>query len=224
MSAPVVAIEVAVGALAGFLLGSARRGLESRRMRVALDRTRWTAEHDSLTALPNRVLAERLYLFERAAGRMCVVVLLDLDGFKAVNDTWGHAIGDAHLSAVAGRLVEACEPIGAMACRLAGDEFLLLLPDGDRRTVDHLVRVILARLSRPVAFRDGGLVVSAGTPSASAGIALPVAGDTWADQLRCADIALYRAKAHRGRHVFYSPGMAFEGVRLRELKPVTVRS
>lgn len=224
MSALITTIELAVAALGGFLFSSVHSGLESRRMRVALDRIRWVAEHDSLTALPNRILAERHYQLEEAAGRRCVVVLLDLDEFKSVNDTWGHEIGDAHLSTVAERLAEACEPIGAMASRLAGDEFLLLLPDSDRGTVDNLVRAILAHLSRQVTLAVGGFIATAGTPSASAGIALPAVGSTWADQLRCADIALYRAKAHRGQHVFYAPGMAFEGVRLRELKSVTVRS
>ncbi|MEY9864192.1 diguanylate cyclase (GGDEF)-like protein [Catenulispora sp. GAS73] len=210
---------IAVAVFAGFVLGLALSCLRLHRMGAELDGARWLAEHDPLTRLPNRTLAQCIYQQEMAARGQCGVVLLDLDEFKAVNDTWGHEAGDVQLSTVAQRLNEACKPIGATAARLAGDEFLLLLPACDRVTIDLWMSRTLAQLSAPTVLRsDQRDAIS--RPRASAGIALPEPDSTWSDQLRRADIALYQAKASLGAYVFYAPEMrpsASNGGRLREL-------
>jgi diguanylate cyclase (GGDEF)-like protein len=210
---------IAIATFTGFILGLTVSCLQLHRMGADLSRARWLAEHDPLTRLPNRTLAQRVYQQEMTAGNQCVVVLLDLDEFKAVNDTWGHEAGDVQLSTVARRLNEACKSIGATAGRLAGDEFLLLLPCCDRVTVDRWMGRTLAQVSVPMVMRSDPCDAIC-KPSASAGIALPEPGSTWSDQLRRADIALYQAKTSRGRHVFYAPEMrpsASNGGQLREL-------
>jgi diguanylate cyclase (GGDEF)-like protein len=199
--------SVILAALAGFLLGCTAVGPQLRRMRTEMDRTRFLAEHDPLTGLPNRRAAQRHFQLQVAAGRSSAAVLIDLDGFKAVNDTWGHQAGDAQLTAVADRLAAGCQPISAFAARLAGDEFLLLLPPADPETVLRQVTALLARLGAPLALPVDDTTAITCTPDASAGIALPESDTTWVDLLRRADIALYQAKTHRGRAVLYTPGM-----------------
>jgi diguanylate cyclase (GGDEF)-like protein len=192
---------------AGSLFGGVRVQSRFRQLRAELVAARWSAEHDPLTGLLNRVGVQRHYEAQVVAGRALVAVLIDLDGFKAVNDTWGHQAGDAQLAAVGGRLAEACAAIDAQASRLAGDEFLLLLPDADPRAVLEQVTAILARLSAPITLLAADTFLATTAPSASAGIALPEGEGTWADLLRCADIALYRAKAMNGQPVLYTCGM-----------------
>jgi len=207
MSAQASAIVAAAIGVAGFLLGSVSAWHPVRRMREELSRFRHLAEHDPLTGLPNRGAAQRHFRLHRASGRACAAVLVDLDGFKAVNDTWGHHAGDAHLSAVADRLAAGCRPIGGFAARLAGDEFLLLLPRTDSDTVLRQVTTLLDRLGAPVALRIDDTATISCRPGASAGIALAEPDTTWADLLRRADIALYQAKTRRGRATLYTPGM-----------------
>ena len=145
---------VALAPTAALIAGSALSRLytwpELRRTRTELADARRLAEYDPLTGLPNRAGAHRRHRQEIAAGRPPAAVLLDLDGFKAVNDTWGHPAGDAHLAEIAERLAESCAPIGALASRLAGDEFLLLMPHSGEHTVLAHVRAILARLGMPL--------------------------------------------------------------------------
>ncbi|MFL6110480.1 MAG: diguanylate cyclase domain-containing protein [Catenulispora sp.] len=209
----------------GCLLGRACARFRCRRLRTDLATAQRLAEHDPLTGLLNRAGAERHYETQTAAGRVLTAVLIDLDGFKAVNDTWGHHIGDAELVAVAERLAAACVPLGAVATRLAGDEFLLLIPDADPDAVHEVqaaVKAVLTRLSAPITLVAVDALQVSITPSASAGIALPEADGTWAVLLRCADIALYQAKTVSGRAVLYTPGMQqpsrrdVRGTRLRD--------
>jgi diguanylate cyclase (GGDEF)-like protein len=166
------------------------------------------ASHDPLTGLPNRTrFRERL---ERALGRArrdgrpCAVLFLDLDRFKQVNDTLGHAAGDQLLVAVAARLQSCLRDADTLA-RLGGDEFALLLEEigdlaGALRIADRLLAALAPAL--PVAGRD--LVVAA-----SLGVALSTGlEDTPADLLRFADVALYRAKdAGGGGYAVFSPDM-----------------
>ncbi len=164
----------------------------------------YQALHDPLTGLPNRtLLLDRL---QRALGRRghpdrsdssgVAVALLDLDRFKSVNDSLGHAAGDAVLKAVGQRLAAAVRPEDTLA-RIGGDEFALLCEDvSDEQTAPVLARLLLRACTEPLAVNGASLRVTA-----SAGVALtwgrPRQANTTEALLREADTALYRAK-HRG--------------------------
>jgi diguanylate cyclase (GGDEF)-like protein len=168
------------------------------RGRAEIARLRWAAEHDHLTRLPNRAGVQRRYETNRAAGRPDTVIIVDLDGFKLVNDTFGHHVGDQLLAAVADRLAGACGSAG-FAARLGGDEFVLLLP---AYISPQAMDTILAGLLAPVAVAGQTL-----TPAASIGVAPANGGRAWGPQLRCADIALYHAKEDGRSAVIYQDGM-----------------
>jgi diguanylate cyclase (GGDEF)-like protein len=182
------------------------------------------AHHDPLTGLPNRALAARLFRSRQMANRPTLVVLIDLDRFKHINDSYGHHVGDDLLRAVAERLAVAAKSHGGRAARLAGDEFLLLLPADDTKS-GHLIAGILTGLAAPVTLHtdDGDITAD---PAASAGIAVHDGGHgTFETLLRHADIALYHAKRHRTSHHLYQPGLRIphtaerHGPRLRDHHP-----
>ncbi|QID18915.1 EAL domain-containing protein [Nitrogeniibacter mangrovi] len=159
------------------------------------------AHHDPLTGLPNRnLMADRL---ERALSRatrdqrQVVLMFLDLDRFKEVNDSHGHAVGDALLKGVARRL-EDCVRDSDSVARQAGDEFLILLPDlEDGGRAGQVAAKILSALSAPVAVEGRHIAISA-----SIGIALFPTDARDADTLLAhADTALYHAKG-AGRNTF----------------------
>lgn len=162
-------------------------------------RTEFLAFHDALTGLPNRVRArERLHqALDRlspaaVAGEATVAVLyLDLDKFKQINDTHGHAQGDRLLREVAARLTGHLRRTG-VACRLSGDEFMVIVPDAGRHggTARHLAQGLLAAMALPFAL--DGVRIHAG---ASIGLAIaPLHGHDAETLMRHADIALYAAK------------------------------
>lgn len=152
------------------------------------------AYHDDLTGLPNRTLfmdrLDRAVSLARRKGAQLAVVMLDLDGFKAVNDTFGHEAGDLLLKAASDRLKD-CLRESDTVSRLGGDEFAVLLPvvDGAKGAMQTAQRM-LATLNRP--FILAGEEVPIG---ASLGVAL-MASPTCAasDLLKQADRAMYRAK------------------------------
>jgi diguanylate cyclase (GGDEF)-like protein len=147
---------------------------------------------DPLTGLANRaLLTDRLR--QHAAGG--AVIVLDLDAFKAVNDTHGHAVGDHLLTALAGRLQRAVPPAATVA-RLGGDEFAVLLPGADVTAADACAHRLLAAIAAPVPLPgpDSPLVVV----TAAAGVAAVRAADHPETALRAADAALYAAKAAGG--------------------------
>ncbi|MEU4427915.1 GGDEF domain-containing protein [Actinoplanes sp. NPDC024001] len=150
------------------------------------------ATHDGLTGLPNR--AQLAAYAERAAGRPLAVLLLDLNGFKQVNDTYGHAAGDRLLHEVGARLTGVLGAEG-LAGRLGGDEFLVLLPDAGTAEVARAVVRIRDAVRRPVDLGDGREV----TVGVSAGVAIrPAGGDAGLDALSAeADAAMYRDKRSR---------------------------
>ena len=157
--------------------------------------------HDHLTGLPNRVLlSERIGAASRAAAAThtpFAVLFIDLDGFKQVNDTWGHAVGDALLSEVAQRLQRSVRPTDT-AARLAGDEFGVVFPGiGDAHAALRRAEQLLERLREPIELQ--GLVA---TVTPSIGIVMGVAGDSSEDLLRQADTAMYAAKRD-GRNRIY---------------------
>lgn len=157
--------------------------------------TRQQAITDPLTGIANRrALYEELEAdIGRSTARDHVAIaLIDLDGFKPVNDDHGHATGDILLRQVAERMVEAGGH-GVMVARLGGDEFALLVPGGSALSIQRYVDAILASMARP--FAVGPRLIQIG---ASVGIAEWPDGGTTADELiASADRALYRAKALR---------------------------
>ncbi len=171
------------------------------------ERLEHQAFHDPLTGLPNRQLFhERVgQALERAPSRpeQVAVLFIDLDNFKTVNDTFGHARGDEVIVAAAHRL-RACMPFGEMTARLGGDEFAILLDGVTAPQVTELAERVLAALNgRPLDCAGHNVTIGA-----SIGIALAGPGETTETLLRNADLAMYQAKVHgRGRHALYEPGM-----------------
>ncbi|WP_237480038.1 GGDEF domain-containing protein [Lichenibacterium dinghuense] len=164
-------------------------------------RRRDSARRDALTGLANRlsldeVLADRA-AHAAAAGRCIAVHCLDLDGFKVVNDTHGHAAGDLLLQAVADRLLALVRPDDLVA-RLGGDEFVLVQAQvADGLAAERLAAAVVEALGRPYRLGDRDLRVSA-----SVGVAVGArSGATPAALMAEADAALYASKARgRGRH------------------------
>ncbi|WP_229795014.1 GGDEF domain-containing protein [Actinoplanes campanulatus] len=156
---------------------------------------RHQAEHDSLTGLPNRSLfADRVDLALRSGGDPAVM-FIDLDDFKRVNDSLGHAAGDALLVEVARRLRGSLRD-GDTPARLGGDEFAILIEDGGVDTAIRLARRIIGALAEPVD-AGGHQVFTRG----SVGIAVAATDRDPTDILRQADLAMYAAK-NRGKGQF----------------------
>ncbi|KUJ69333.1 histidine kinase [Streptomyces albus subsp. albus] len=172
-------------------------------------RLRHLEMHDPVTRLPNRSLfferlAAALERSGRARGRSRIgLCYLDLDGFKAVNDTLGHRVGDRLLGAVAQRLTECAAPGGHLVARLGGDEFALLVEDSrGTEQLCELAEHVLAALQQP--FDVGGQRLSV---SASIGLVERPAAETHATWLmQAADTTLYWAKADgRARWTLFDP-------------------
>jgi diguanylate cyclase (GGDEF)-like protein len=195
------------GRFAGFR-GSGTDLTEARRADAEIARL---AHYDTLTGLPNRLLMRRLLTDmlspQNRRGGDCALFMLDLDRFKAVNDSLGHPVGDVLLEQVAQRLERALGTKGR-TCRLGGDEFTVLIANvRDRTKLAELADSLIARLSFP--YTIAGSTISIG---ASIGIAIsPFDGDESDDLIRNADLALYAAKEEgRGVHCFYKPQMHAE--------------
>jgi diguanylate cyclase (GGDEF)-like protein len=175
----------------------------------AESRVRWLAHNDSLTGLPNRVLFRNdldQRLRSLPADHSLVLMSLDLDNFKDVNDSLGHLSGDALLEAVGGRLRQ-CLRESDLIARLGGDEFAIVF-SGPAREMETRTSIIAQRLiynvSQPYSL--------SGTPvSVGVSIGTVVARDTTTDVetlIRRADLALYGAKdGGRGRHLTFAPYM-----------------
>ena len=165
---------------------------------------RHQASHDPLTGLPNRaVLSQTLDLVigRRAeVGAGVALLMCDVDHFKAVNDTYGHAVGDALLVEVAQRLRSSVRADDVVA-RISGDEFVILLRDADAAAVGTVCERLMSNVGAPLPVADHG-ALSAVTPSLSVGVARSGTASSAASLLRGADAALYEAKRQgRGRVV-----------------------
>jgi diguanylate cyclase (GGDEF)-like protein len=170
----------------------------------AEERVSYLAHYDGLTNLPNRFLfTETLeHALVRDAGR-AAVMYLDLDHFKHINDSLGHAVGDQVLQTTAQRITDLLGKYD-LAARFGGDEFAILIPANRMDMVDQLAHRIVHELSQPMALDHHDVVVGA-----SIGIAIgPTDGDSAESLLRRADLALYAAKAQgRGRALRFQLGM-----------------
>jgi diguanylate cyclase (GGDEF)-like protein len=151
------------------------------------------ARHDALTGLPNRLLfRERLDQALARPDQPLAVMLLDIDGFKTVNDSLGHAAGDELLVVLAGRLTSALRPTDIVA-RLGGDEFTILAENQDGTAAVRLATRVLRTLEDPIQVEGHQVFVRA-----SVGIAVsPSAGG--GELLRDADAAMYEAKRKGGQ-------------------------
>jgi diguanylate cyclase (GGDEF)-like protein/PAS domain S-box-containing protein len=204
-------VESTVNRHHGGLIFNSRDVTERVRLQAQLQHN---AEHDPLTDLPNRALFTRRVqqalsgrrATDRGAALLGTAVLfIDLDGFKAVNDTIGHQAGDELLVQAARRLQDSVRQ-GDTAARLGGDEFAVVLGGPiDRAGVTRVIERLRAQLEVPVDLGDGRMA----TVGMSIGIALGEEGVVDADVLiRQADAAMYAAKRGGGSaHLFYEPGI-----------------
>jgi len=155
------------------------------------------ASHDVLTDLPNRLELARTFEAYTMAGQPCVLLFIDLDNFKPINDTYGHAGGDRVMSIVADRLRSSVRPSDLVA-RVGGDEFAVLAPAADDTDAhfDTMADRILRRVSEPISL-DGSLIEL----TASVGIAVSPGETSLESLLAAGDEAMYVAKrAGGGKH------------------------
>jgi diguanylate cyclase (GGDEF)-like protein len=164
------------------------------------------AMYDHLTGLPNRTLFRELFQHESALARRmqhsCALLFIDLDRFKAVNDSMGHSAGDELLLGISQRLLATLREADIVS-RVSGDEFLVLLTQaGDRDQVSITVERLLRAIQMPLLLPRAA---STAQVSASIGVALyPANGDDFETLARCADLAMYKSKdMGKGRYCFY---------------------
>jgi diguanylate cyclase (GGDEF)-like protein/PAS domain S-box-containing protein len=183
------------------------------------DKIAYMARYDTLTSLPNRMmlteaLGDALEYAEKWRTR-CAFLMIDLDRFKAVNDTLGHLVGDQLLARVSERLREHLSD-NELCGRLGGDEFAIVIRDAsDLAQVDRVSERVIARLSQPYEVDHHTLYVGASIGSA---IGLRD-GATVETIMRNADLALYRAKdAGGGQHYGYEPALHAHAEERRKLE------
>ncbi len=186
-------------------------------------RIRYLARYDTLTKIPNRLQfqhsLQQAIARTRRAGRELALIYLDLDRFKEVNDTFGHAAGDRALEILSERMNRKLPP-DTMLGRLAGDEFALFVENlpaetDNRSAISALARELLDELGRPFQLGQHELYVTG-----SVGIALaPRDADNVVDLIRDADAAMYHSKQNGGNsHTFFTPEMSAVAVERLMLK------
>ncbi|MFC3581807.1 putative bifunctional diguanylate cyclase/phosphodiesterase [Sphingomonas hylomeconis] len=203
----------------GAFLGFRGVGSDVTEQRASNDKINRMARFDTLTSLPNRLLIHealgRAMAEAEKWGSKCAFMMIDLDRFKAVNDTLGHPIGDRLLGRVSerlGQLVTENETIG----RLGGDEFAVVVRDaGQPERIEKLARQIIETLSRPYELDQHTLYIGA-----SIGVAVgPRDGRTAEMLIRSADLALYRSKdAGGGTFHCYEPQLHVQAEERRVLE------
>ncbi len=199
---------------AGNFLGYRGVGSDVTAAHLSSERAAHFAHYDSLTDLPNRTLFQTTLNHACADALPFALLCLDLDGFKSVNDTLGHSMGDALLVAVAGRLRLSLRD-GDMVARLGSDEFAVLQIGGDVTTSEALAARLIRRIAEPYQL---------GTVSTSIGLSVGIAlsGGACAvpdDLLQGADLALHESRMRgRGNWHFFETGMAQRAQERRALQ------
>ncbi|MEN3292392.1 MAG: hypothetical protein V7642_1645 [Burkholderiales bacterium] len=195
----------------GSLRGYVKVMRDHTAQRLADEQTQFLANHDILTGLPNRVnFSNKLHQFIAVSQRNGIpftVLLLDLDRFKRVNDTFGHHTGDLLLKEFASRITSSLRETDFVA-RLGGDEFVVIHVDGPQpATAEILARRLIKELGRPYLLEGQELI--SGT---SVGISTyPTDAKNSVELLKKADLALYRAKRQgRGSFHFYTDQLSSE--------------
>ena len=203
------------GAFAGY------RGVGSdvTEQRESSEKIAYLARYDTLTGLPNRLmlneaLGDALRYAEQWRTR-CAFLMIDLDRFKAVNDSLGHQVGDRLLEQVAARL-KTLVTDNELCGRLGGDEFAIVIRDAsDRKRVDQVANAVIQELSNPYEVDHHTLYVGASVGSAIG----PRDGATVEPLMRNADLALYRAKDDgRGVHQRFEPSLYAHAEERRQLE------
>ena len=182
------------------MANQAATALQSARL---LDQVRHQALHDPLTGLPNRSLladrANHALDTARRTGEHVGMLFIDLDAFKAVNDTYGHSYGDALLRRVADRLASAVRKSDTVA-RVGGDEFVFVLSDlSSPEEAERVAEKVLRLFDAPFELAGRDIAVSA-----SIGVAVARPADQYDVLLRHSDAAMYAAKANGGERVMTS--------------------
>jgi diguanylate cyclase (GGDEF)-like protein len=190
LAVPAVLTLAAAGGRLGLALRDAHGATEAYRLSLT----------DDLTGLPNRRAV--LTRVQEAVDRdePLALLLLDLDGFKDVNDTLGHAAGDAVLRTMSRRLRQAM-PSDVLVARLGGDEFAVAIRDDTEEAAMRTARTVGDIVARPTAVLGHTFIMGA-----SVGVALRACDTSASDMLRRADIAMYQAKAERAGALLYDPG------------------
>ncbi|MDY7097599.1 MAG: EAL domain-containing protein [Pseudomonadota bacterium] len=194
-------------------------GSDVTEQRASDEQIAYLARYDTLTSLPNRLqlteaLGDALSFAEQWRSR-CALLMIDLDRFKAVNDSLGHMTGDKLLAQVSARLQSLMND-NAICGRLGGDEFAIVIRDAsDNNFVRQLSREVIAKLSEPYQVDQHTLYVSASVGSAYG----PRDGDTVEKLMRNADLALYRAKdVGGGEHCRFEPDLHASAEERRRLE------
>ena len=185
--------------------------LDISRLKAHEEELRQIAHYDVLTGIPNRrLLQDRMrqdLARARRSERQLAVCYLDLDGFKPINDKYGHAIGDLVLIEITQRIQATMREVDTLA-RLGGDEFVLLITElSDTDEIDKILERVLRTVSAPILIEGKEMGVTA-----SIGVTLfPKHGIDPDTLLRCADQAMYQAKRDgRNRYVFFHPAEAVD--------------
>lgn len=185
--------------------------------KTAAERIQYLSEFDQLTGLPNRtLLMEQLHhelAQARRAEQTLAVLWLNLDLFKDINDTFGHAIGDSILREVSHRMRGIAQGRDIVA-RYSGDNFILARTNIDQLGAMRMANQIFSALANPIKIQDQELILTA-----SIGLALyPSDGTSAVDLMRCAETAMYRVKNDsRNNYSFYSPDMQAHTARVLQL-------
>ncbi|MEU0150609.1 GGDEF domain-containing protein [Micromonospora fulviviridis] len=219
------AVTLLAGACVGFGVGYLAARPAVAQLRDELADAAWQLAHDPLTGLYNRRGLRTAYAAFAATfpGQPVVAILLDLDGFKEINDDHGHDVGDEVLIEIAERLAHVATTYGGEMARHSGDEFAGIFPvreHGIRQIADALLAAVATSIDVQAATGPAAVALSA-----SIGVAVVDSNDPLEDvALHRADIAMFHAKrGGRNQHVLYTPGMtmppseARRGLRLRDL-------